>query len=78
VFKIKSFTINIYTQNIYRNQACDAKNEPFYLAFTLVINRNYIKTYKIILARWVDKALDQAISRKNIISRFKSAGIWPH
>jgi hypothetical protein len=68
----------MYTQNICKNQACDAKNEPLYLAFTIVINRNYIETNMIILARWVDKAVDQAFSRKNIISRLKSTGIWPH
>jgi hypothetical protein len=26
---------------------------------------------------WVDKALDQALLRKNIISGFKSIGFWP-
>jgi hypothetical protein len=41
-----------------------------------MINRNYIKLDKISLARWVDKALDQALSRKNKISRFKNTRIW--
>jgi len=35
-----------------------------YLAFTPMINRNYIKVDKIVLARWVDKTLNQAFSSK--------------
>jgi hypothetical protein len=42
-----------------------------------MINRNYIKLNNIFLARWVDKALHQALSRKNIILWFKSIWIWP-
>jgi len=45
--------------------------------YTTMINRNYIEPNKIIFARWVDKALNQTLSRKNIISRFKSTRIWP-
>jgi hypothetical protein len=56
--------------------------KPFKIAFrkekdTTMINRNYIELKKIVLVGWVDKALDQAPSRKNIISRFKSIRIWP-
>jgi hypothetical protein len=29
------------------------------------------------LVGWVDKTLDQALSRKNIILKFRSTGIWP-
>jgi hypothetical protein len=29
-----------------------------------MINRNYIERNKIVLARWVDKALNQTLSRK--------------
>jgi len=29
-----------------------------------MINRNYIKTYKIVLVRWVDKALNQSFPKK--------------
>ncbi len=29
------------------------------------------------MARWVDKALDLALTRKNIMSGFKGTGIWP-
>jgi hypothetical protein len=31
----------------------------------------------MVLVGWVDKTLDQALSRKNIISKFKSTRIWP-
>jgi fructosamine-3-kinase len=42
-----------------------------------MINRNYIELYKIVLARWVNKALTKHSHEKNIISRFKSTWIWP-
>jgi hypothetical protein len=42
-----------------------------------IFNRNYIELDKIALARWVDKALNHALIRKNIMSRFKGTGIWP-
>ncbi len=42
-----------------------------------MINRNYIELDKIVLVGWVDKTLDQALSRKNIILKFRSTGIWP-
>jgi hypothetical protein len=41
-----------------------------------MINNNYIKLDKIVLARWVDKALNQAPKKICIISRFKSTWIW--
>jgi hypothetical protein len=44
--------------------------------YTTMINRNYIETNNVLVG-WVDKALDQTLSRKNIISRFKSTRIWP-
>jgi hypothetical protein len=40
-------------------------------------NKNYIELDNIVVVVWVDNTLDQAFSRKNIISRFKSIGIWP-
>jgi hypothetical protein len=36
----------------------------------IMVTRNYIELNKITLARWVDKALDQALTRKNIILGF--------
>jgi hypothetical protein len=42
-----------------------------------MINRNYIELNKIVSARWMDKTLNQTLSRKNIILRFKSTRIWP-
>jgi hypothetical protein len=44
---------------------------------TTMINRNYIDPENVVLVGWVDKALDQALSRKNIILGFKSTRIWP-
>jgi hypothetical protein len=41
-----------------------------------MVRRNYIKLDKIALVGWVDKALDLAFTRKNIMSRFKGIGIW--
>jgi hypothetical protein len=38
---------------------------------------NYSEPNKVRLARWVDKALDQALSKNNIRSRFKVTWIWP-
>jgi hypothetical protein len=38
---------------------------------TTMVRRNYIELYKITMARWVDKALDLALTRKNIMSWFK-------
>jgi isochorismate synthase EntC len=40
-----------------------------------MINKNYIELNKIVLARWVDKTLNQTLARKNIISKFKSTRI---
>jgi len=43
----------------------------------VMVTRNYIELNKITLARWVDKALDQALTRKNIILGFIITRIWP-
>jgi hypothetical protein len=42
-----------------------------------MFSRNYIEPNKLALARWVDKALDQALTRKNIMLGFKGIRIWP-
>jgi hypothetical protein len=44
---------------------------------TTIFSRNYIKPDKIALAGWVDKILNHALIRKNIMSRFKGTWIWP-
>jgi len=54
--------------------------KPFKTAFrkerdTTIINRNYIELDKIVLVGWMDKTLDQTLSRKNIILKFKNIGI---
>ncbi len=42
-----------------------------------MVRKNYIELNKITLARWVDKTLDLAFTRQNIMSRFKGTRIWP-
>ncbi len=44
---------------------------------TTMFKRNDTKPKKITLIDWVNKTLDQALTRKNIMSRFKGIGIWP-
>ncbi len=56
--------------------------KPFKTTFkkernTIMISSNYIELDKIVLIGWVDKALHQTLSRKNIILGFKSIRIWP-
>jgi hypothetical protein len=41
-----------------------------------MININYIEPNKIALASWVEKSIDQSLTKKNIISGFKVGGIW--
>jgi hypothetical protein len=40
-----------------------------------MVNDNFIEPNKITLLGWVDKALYQTLTKKNIISRFKVIGI---
>lgn len=42
-----------------------------------MVNDNFIEPNKITLLGWVDKALDQTLTKKNIISRFRVIGIQP-
>ncbi len=42
----------------------------------MVIN-NYLEQDKIILVGWVDKTLDQMLTKKNIIFEFRFIGFWP-
>jgi len=42
-----------------------------------MVRNNHYKLSKHALASWVDKALDQTLSKKNTMSRFKVIGIWP-
>jgi hypothetical protein len=44
--------------------------KPFKITFKkekniVVVNRSHIEPYKITLARWVDKALDLALTKEN-------------
>jgi len=40
-------------------------------------SRNYIELDKITLVGWIDKALEQSLTRKKIILGFKGPRIWP-
>jgi hypothetical protein len=40
-------------------------------------NRKYMELDKITLARWVDQALEHALTKRNIKSRFRAKNIWP-
>ncbi len=42
-----------------------------------MVSKNYIEPYKITLVGWINKTLDLALTRKNIMSRFKGTRIWP-
>jgi hypothetical protein len=56
--------------------------KPFKFAFRkerdiTMVRKNYTKPNKITLARWVDKILNLAFTRQNIMLGFKGTGIWP-
>jgi hypothetical protein len=38
---------------------------------------NYIEPDKIMLTRWIDKALNKTLTNKNITSRLRTTKIWP-
>ncbi len=38
---------------------------------------HHMKLDKTILAGWVDQAIDQSFTKKNIKARFKATSIWP-
>jgi hypothetical protein len=43
-----------------------------------MLRNNYNKLNKVTLARWVNKVLNQVLSKKNIKIRFRvDIGIWP-
>jgi hypothetical protein len=41
-----------------------------------MINTNYIELDKITLTNWVEKSIDQSLTKKDIILGFKVGGIW--
>ncbi len=56
--------------------------KPFKIAFRkerdiTLVKRNYTKLDKLKLVGWVNKALNLALTRNNIMSGFKGMGIWP-
>ncbi len=42
-----------------------------------MVSNNYIELDKITLVNWVEKVLDQSLTTKNILSRFRVGRIWP-
>jgi hypothetical protein len=42
-----------------------------------MVSNNYKEPNKIIFANWVDKALNAALSKRNLKNGFKVIGIWP-
>jgi hypothetical protein len=42
-----------------------------------MVKNNHLKQDKVTLASWVDKTLDQSLSKKNILNAFKAIGVWP-
>jgi hypothetical protein len=40
-------------------------------------NKNYIELDKIILDKWVDQTLEQALTKRNIKFDFRVVGVWP-
>ncbi len=42
-----------------------------------MVKNNYNEPDKAIFTTWVDKALDVALSKRNIKNGFKVTGIWP-
>jgi hypothetical protein len=54
--------------------------KPFKITFRkeidiIMVRRNYIEPNKIALAGWVDKTLNLALTRQNIMLRFKGTRI---
>jgi hypothetical protein len=73
----KAFELDMFTLPSHKSHALQPLHitcfKPFRIGFkkerdTTTINRNYIELDKLVLARWVDKALNQTLSRKNILS----------
>ncbi len=44
---------------------------------TTMFSKYYVELDKIASIGWVDRALDQTFTRKNIMSGFKGTRIWP-
>jgi hypothetical protein len=56
--------------------------KPFKIAFrkeknNSTVNNNYKEPIKIVLANWVDKALNESLSKRNMKNGFKVTRIWP-
>jgi hypothetical protein len=42
-----------------------------------MVRNNHLKIDKVTLVSWVDKTLDQSLSKQNILSGFRATRIWP-
>ncbi len=75
--------ITLLSHTLHALQPLDvACFKPFKIIFngernTLMFNKNYIEPNKLALARWVDKAFDQALMKNNIMLGFKGISIQP-
>jgi hypothetical protein len=43
----------------------------------IMVERKYNKFKKIAFIRWVDKTLNQSLTKHNIKARFEATSIWP-
>ncbi len=84
--QVKEFGLDMITLPSQKSHALQPLNvaclKPFKITFRKernirMVKRNYIEPNKITLVGWVDKALNLALTRKNIMSKFKSTRIWP-
>jgi len=56
--------------------------KPFKFAFrkerdSSMVRFNYLEPNKVTLVSWVDKALNQSLSKQNILSEFRATWVWP-
>ncbi len=56
--------------------------KPFKLAFmkekdNSMIRNNHLELDKVTLASWVDKTLNQSLSKQNILNGFRATWVWP-
>jgi hypothetical protein len=81
-FGLDMIIIPLHTSHVFKplNVTCF---KPFNIAikniyiYITMVRRNYTKSNKIALARWVNKTLNLTFTRKNIMSGFKGTWFWP-
>jgi hypothetical protein len=84
--QVQEFGLDIITLPLHTSHALQPLHvacfKPLKITFRkekdiTMVRKNYIKSDKITLTRWVDKALDLTLTRKNIMLGFKGTWIWP-